>query len=131
MLIWNECIQITKDNFLVGVGVSKANEKLYKTYDENGLTGAYEKKLNAHNQFFQTIIGLGIVGFSILFYLTVGVVFHAVRSKNHILLFFGLLITLNFLVESMLQTSAGNVFYVFFLCFLLVKSKSELNEATI
>jgi len=131
MLIWNECIQITKENLLTGVGVSKANEKLYKTYEENGLTGAYEKKLNAHNQFFQSIIGLGIFGFGVLFYLTVGVVIHAIRVRNNLLLFFGILITLNFLVESMLQTSAGTVFFVFFLCFLIVTDKSKLTNETI
>lgn len=128
MLIWRECVELTKENFLTGVGVSRADEKLYKTYEENGLTGAYEKKLNAHNQFFQTIIGLGVVGFLVLFYLTVGVVLHAIRLKNNVLLFFGLLVTLNFLVESMLQTSAGNVFYVFFLCFLIITDKNILND---
>jgi len=130
ILIWKECAEIVRSNFLLGVGVSHANETLYKVYEEHGLTGAFEKKLNAHNQYFQTFIGLGVLGFLNLLILTVGVVFHAIRSKNNLLLFFGLLTTFNFLVESMLQTSAGNVFFGFFLCFLLIFNKDKLTNAT-
>lgn len=128
VLIWGECKEIIKNNMLVGVGVSNANETLYKSYQEHGLTGAFEKKFNAHNQFFQTFIGMGIAGFLVLLSLTLGLIAFAIKHKNYLLLFFSLLISVNFLVESMLQTSAGTVFYVFFLCFLLMFRKDKLAD---
>ncbi len=130
LLIWKECTELVKSNILLGVGVSHANETLYKIYEQHGITGALEKKLNAHNQFFQTFIGIGLFGFLNLLLMTIGVIIYAIRSKNNLLLFFGLLTTSNFLVESMLQTSAGNVFFGFFLCFLLVFNKDKLTHAS-
>lgn len=131
VLIWNECVEIIKSNFVTGVGVSNANESLYASYEANGLTGAFEKKLNAHNQYFQTFIGMGIFGFIVLLILTIGLAVYAVIKKNNLLLFFALLTSVNFLVESMLQTSAGTVFYVFFLCFLIVFEKDKLSNEVV
>jgi O-antigen ligase len=126
VLIWGECKELIKENFITGVGVANANDALYKAYETHGLTGAFEKKLNAHNQFYQSFIGMGVLGFFNLLLITVGVLVFGFREKNVLLSFFAVLITVNFLVESMLQTSAGNVFYVFFLCLLLVFRQKSL-----
>ncbi len=129
ILIWEQCVEIVKSNFLFGVTVGDANDNLYKAYEQNGLTGALDHKFNAHNQYFQTFIGLGIIGFLILLGLTVGQLIKAVIQRNILLVIFSILIVLNFVVESMLQTSAGNLFFVFFFClFNLGKVKNELQE---
>jgi O-antigen ligase len=130
VLIWKECTEIISNHMITGVGVSRTNDTLYKSYEEHGLTGAFGKKLNAHNQYFQTFIGLGVFGALNLFVLTIGLVIHGFRTKNNLLVFFGLLVSVNFLVESMLQTSAGNVFYVFFMCFLLMFHQNKLADET-
>jgi len=85
VLIWSECKKIVKENLLFGVGVSNVNETLYKKYEENGLTGALENKLNAHNQFFQTTIGMGIIGFINLAILTLGLIIYGIRKKNNMI----------------------------------------------
>jgi len=126
VLIWQEALTIIKHNFVFGTGVGDANDELYKAYANDGLTGAFEHKFNAHNQFFQTFIGMGILGFLALFYLTFGKLLSAFRSKNVLLLLFCLLIILNFVVESMLQTAAGVLFFVFFLSFLQLINETEL-----
>jgi O-antigen ligase len=131
VLIWNECKEIIKEKPLFGVGVSRANETLYKTYEKKGLTGALEHKLNAHDQFFQTAIGMGIIGLINLLVLVFGLIVYGIRKKNNLVLFFGLLITINFIVESMLQTSAGTVFFVFFMYFLIIFHKANINEETV
>jgi len=132
VLIWGECLELIKKNMLVGTGVSKTNQRLYEAYQEKGYTGALKNKLNAHNQYFQTFIGLGIIGFLVLILLTLGVVVKAYKEKSYPLFFFGILMVLNFFVESMLQTSTGTVFFVFFLCFFLVFNSNKLkNEQTL
>ena len=126
VLIWQEALTIIKHNFVLGTDVGDANDELYKAYANDGLTGAFEHKFNAHNQFFQTFIGMGILGFLALLYLTFGKLLLAFKSKNVLLLLFCLLIILNFLVESMLQTAAGVLFFVFFLSLLQLINETEL-----
>lgn len=130
VLIWQECLSIIKDHPLLGVGVGDANDALYSAYEKNGLTGALEHHFNAHNQYFQTLIGLGFLGFIFLFLLTFGLLLLAFRKRNFLLLIFATLIVLNFAVESMLQKSAGVLFFVFFYCLLNSVSEHELLIST-
>lgn len=131
ILVWKESIKIIKNNFWIGTSPADANEALYQSYQADGLTGAYSKKLNAHNQFFQTFIGTGIIGFILLLSITVFIIFYGLLKKEWLLTLFGVLITLNFLVESMLQAQAGFTFFVFFLCILLQYDLSKIsNKAT-
>ncbi|MBS1637637.1 MAG: O-antigen ligase family protein [Bacteroidetes bacterium] len=126
-LIWHESIAIIKENLWLGVGPGDANDVLYKVYEEKGMEGALRKHLNAHNQFLQTGIGLGLAGFILLLVMTVFTAILGVIRKNALLLLFSLLIILNFLVESMLQTQAGILFFVFFLCLLLTKEAATIH----
>jgi hypothetical protein len=130
ILIWKECADLIKGNFIFGVGGGDANDELIKRYQEHGLQGALEHNLNAHNQFFQTFIALGVFGFLILAILTFGTFVFGIIKKNLVLALFSLIIILNFLVESMLQTQAGNLFFVYFLCLLLRYDllKSDFSE---
>jgi O-antigen ligase len=128
MLIWKESAQILKDNFLLGVGTGDANDELHKHYEASGLTGALEHNLNTHNQFFQTGISMGLLGLIIIGLCTIGALVYGFIQKNLILTVFSIIIILNFLVESMLQTQAGNIFFVYFLCLLLKYNPQRLNE---
>ncbi len=128
-LIWEQSIEIIKQNILVGTTVGDTNDALYKTYQQNGLTGALEHSLNAHNQYLQTFIGLGIIGFLALCLLTFGQLIKSFLQKNFLLFIFSLLIIQNFLVESMLQAASGTLFFVFFYCiFNLITNKQLIDE---
>jgi hypothetical protein len=109
-----------------GVGVGDANDALYDAYQENGLTGAYEHKFNAHNQYLQTFIGLGLVGFLSLLSLTLLPLVRTALRKEFLPFIFFLLIVLNFFVESMLQTAAGVLFFGFFYCFFYLVNEKQL-----
>ncbi len=113
-LIWNASGQIISEDLLLGVAPGDVNDKLYKKYEELGYEGALKHKLNAHNEFVQTFIGLGIIGFVVLLlqFVLPGIVMF--KEKNILYLLFLTLLFVNFLVESMLQTQAGNIFYAFF-----------------
>ena len=50
--------------------------------------------------------------------------------KNIWALLFGILVIVNFLVESMLQTEAGNLFFVFFYCLIIAAKKTELSNVS-
>lgn len=117
VLIWGEAKKIIANNPVIGVSPGDANEALYTSYKENGLTGAYDKKLNAHSQYFQTGVGLGFVGLLSLLAMFLLPFF---QNPRKLLLLFILITAINFLTESMLQTMAGAIFFGYFyalLCF--------------
>ena len=118
ILIWKESVKLIEDNFVFGVTAGDANDKLVEAYEREGLEGALRKKLNAHNQFLQTFIGTGIIGFILLLIMTVGSVVYGFIKKNYLLSLFSILMIFNFLVESMLQAQAGFIFFAFFFCIL-------------
>ena len=118
ILIWKESIKLIKQNIWFGSTAGDANNKLIESYEKEGLTGALIKKLNAHNQFLQTFIGTGIIGFMLLLIMTLGSLIYGFIKKNYMLCLFSILIILNFLVESMLQAQAGFILFIFFFCIL-------------
>jgi len=128
ILIWKESFKIIKQHIWLGTSPADANQNLYNAYEENGLTGALAKRLNAHNQFLQTFIGTGIIGFLLLLLITLFLIVYSFIKKNYILMLFSILIFLNFTVESMLQAQAGFTFFVFFLCILLKYDLKEISK---
>lgn len=128
ILIWKESIKLIKNKFWFGTTAGDVNDKLIESYEKEGLTGALTKKLNAHNQFLQTFIATGFIGFVLLILMTVFLIVYSFIKKNYILMLFSILISLNFMVESMLQTQAGFTFFTFFLCLILKYNLKEVSE---
>jgi O-antigen ligase len=128
ILIWKESVKLIEQNVIFGTTAGDANDKLVEAYTREGLAGALRKKLNAHNQFLQTFIGTGIVGFTLLLLMTFGAVLYGFVKKNYLLVLFSLLCIFNFLVESMLQAQAGFIFFVFFFCFLVQYNLSKFSK---
>ena len=129
LLIWEQCLEIIRERPILGQGVGDANDLLYQRYELNGLSGALLHRLNAHNQYFQTAIGLGFVGLLLLVLLTFWQLIAAFIKRRVLLLVFALIISLNFLVESMLQTSAGVLYFTFFYCYLHLCDRDLLIAA--
>lgn len=112
--IWKNSIEVIKEHFLLGVGTGDVKDNLNQKYMESDSHEAFEKNLNAHNQFLQTFITLGIIGFLVLMLSIVLPGYYALKQHSFLYLIFIIIIALNFLVESMLETQAGVVFYSFF-----------------
>lgn len=128
ILIWKEAINIIKNNFVFGVTPGDENDVLCKAYRDNGLTGALNKQLNAHNQYLQTFIATGVIGFLLLCMMTFGALIYGFIRKNYLLVLFSCMAILNFMVESILQSQAGFVFFVFFFCILVRYNLSKLSS---
>ena len=129
LLIWQESVRLIRSEFVFGTGVGDVNDDLYKAYEANGLKGALEHRFNAHNQYLQTFMGMGLAGFVVLLLLTVGQLIKGLLKRHFLLFAFSLLVVLNFLVESMLQTAAGVLYFSFFYClFNLVTEPDLLSE---
>ncbi len=120
MLVWKAANQVISEHPLLGAGTGDAKDELMKEYENRGMTGAIEHKLNSHNEFYQVFVALGLVGFLLLLASLLLPMLFSLRKPDPIYFCFLLIVIFNFLPESMLETQAGVMFYAFFnamLCF--------------
>ena len=122
MVIWEASSACVAQHFFTGTGTGSANNVLMEHYQTHGMTIAFKEHLNAHNQYLQTFITLGIFGFigliSMLFY----PISQAISNRDLLYKGFLFIFILNIFVESMLDTQAGNLFFAFFNALLFMNS---------
>ncbi|MCB9224295.1 MAG: O-antigen ligase family protein [Crocinitomicaceae bacterium] len=111
--IWKEAVYLIKESPIIGYGPGDVTDALIDRYDKKGLTIALVRRLNAHNQFLQTTLSIGIVGLSILFAILLYPFF--LKKKNKWFAIGLVLITIAFFAtESVLETQAGVISFVLF-----------------
>ena len=126
LLIWSEARTLIVDHPLIGVGTGDAKDALMQSYQRRGMTGALEKSLNAHSTYYQAGIALGIPGMLWLIVFLGALLIRGWRKSFWLLSGFALLLAIHFLVESMLETQAGVMFFAFFAS-LLYPTDQELS----
>ncbi len=122
--VFKTALELIKENPL-GYGTGDVKDELMKKYAEDGINGALEEKLNSHNQYFETTIGLGIIGLAILLYIILYSLILGIRHKNFLIYLFIVLIAFNFFTESMLNRQDGVGFIVFSLTLLISTLKTN------
>lgn len=111
LAMWKSAIPLVKEHFIFGVGTGDVNRELQQTLAKDKIVRAVRDNLNAHNQFLQTQIALGFVGTILL----LGGLFYPlwVSVKNGKLFYplFLVILLINFLTESVLNTQAGVIYF--------------------
>ncbi len=123
ILVWKASGEIIKCNYLYGVGTGDIKDELDKMYLKMDMQGAFSEHLNAHNQYLQSAIGLGIIGIIVILLMFLLPFIFAIKEKNYLYAFFLVIVSLNLLVESMFETQAGVMFYAFFNTLFFIKGK--------
>jgi O-antigen ligase len=126
VLIWDAALGIIKRNFFTGVGTGDVKDALFAQYELNNFKNGKLMKLNAHNQYLQTFIALGLSGILILLAGFFWPLWFSVKKSYLIYVAFILIVAFNFLFESMLERQAGMMFYAFFNTFFFT-IKEELR----
>ncbi len=119
-IIWTNAIEIAKENFITGVGTGDTKDKLKWKYVENLQFNYYIRAYNAHNQYLQILIALGIFGLLIFIIGQIYGIYLSFQKKYFLYFLFILLIFINLLTESMLERQSGVSFFAIFnalLCF--------------
>ena len=111
---WECSFIIIKKSPFFGVGIGDVQDELQIQYKKNILNYSFKGRFNAHNQYFQTGLGLGIVGLLIFMGGFVLALILSYRQKNYVYLVFSILFYSCCLTESMLCMQQGVVFYAFF-----------------
>ncbi len=128
LLTWNASIQLIKEAPVFGYGIGDTNDVLIKKYEELNYFHNYKNRFNAHNQFLQTFLQTGIIGFGVLINIFVLLGMRMNRSRNELSVFLILFISLFF--ESMLVRFNGIVFFSIIIP-LLLKKRSILSSRII
>ncbi len=111
---WYSATELIKENFWFGTAPADAYDELMKKYINYNFITAKEKALNSHNQYLESFTGLGIIGFiSLLSILIAGFIF-AYKNKHYLMFYLLLILSINFLFESMLNRMAGVLFMMIF-----------------
>ena len=126
LLIWDAARTIIKQNLLIGVGTGDVKDALFAQYNLNNFKSGSSLKLNAHNQYLQTFIALGLPGIVLLLAGFLWPFWLSVKKSYLIYAAFILIVSFNLLFESMLERQAGMMFYTFFNAFLFT-IKEELR----
>jgi O-antigen ligase len=128
-LIWHCAVLVIQQNPLFGSGTGDAQDVLHECYLQNDygpLTYLPDLKYNAHSQYLQSFIDLGLPGL-LIFLLMLFIPFvQSIKRRDYLLLWFIGLFSLACITESMLELKQGIAFFAFFQC-LLIQRQTQRN----
>ena len=122
--IWESAIDVIKNNMLFGVGIGDYQLELDRQYYLNSFDHGINDRLNTHNQFLQTFVTSGLIGFLSLIIIFVVLMHDAVKNKNELILYFVIDIGVLMLFDSVLVRQHGILFFTFFTT-ILIKYKHK------
>ncbi len=96
-----------------------AGQKELAHKDENN-----EIRYNPHNQFLQTGLEVGLLGIFTFLFVLISSIRKGFKTSNWLLILVVSCLIFNCLFESILQRQTGIVFFTFWICLLLIHSKS-------
>jgi len=118
--IWGSALFVAEKEFVWGVGEQKGEKLLLEQYEARNLKVPVEQKYHAHNQFLQTLVQYGVIGFLALIMVFMYPLFHASIYKKYLGLFWCLLFILTSLTESVFARQWGVFSYAFFASLVLI-----------
>ena len=127
ILVWRSSKEIISKNFFFGVGTGDIKDELKKQNLESGYTGVANLNMNAHNQFLNTHVALGIFGSLSLLFAFITTFYNGIRKRIIVLPLVVLILFLSLLTESFFETQAGIVPGAFLLCLIGSYQKSEVE----
>ena len=124
---WQASKNVMEEHILLGHGTGDVWDVLSNEYKKQGYNGALLKEVNAHNEFYQTGLAIGLVGIIYLILMLAALVFVAVRKRHFPLLLWTLITAIAFFFESYFSTQDGVIYTSLFL-FFVVFLKNDRHE---
>ncbi len=109
---WKNALETYAKHPLLGTGAGDMMDELAATYRKNDFQIALQHRFNPHNQYLQTLMTYGPMGFILLVGFYVSLAFSAIRKRSFALLFLLGCFTLSMITESMLERQAGIFFCI-------------------
>jgi len=127
--IWTGAWEAAKENIPFGVGTGDAKDMLKNKYKDKSLKYFYNREYNAHNQYLQILLTLGIPGMVVFVSALLYAFFISNKKRYFLYVVFLIIFGLNILTESMLERQAGVVFYAVFNALLCLIAFVPLPES--
>lgn len=129
LAVWKESFSLIKERPIVGYGVGDVSDVLTEKYKEKGFYELANKHLNSHNQYIQILLGSGIVGLLYFMFILLYPL-NKIKDLATYLLFilFILLMFVNMLTESMLETQSGIIFFSFYISLFYCVINNKLDK---
>ncbi len=109
-------LAIIRENPILGVGTGDYLNALLSKYDEFNFIAGKKERFNAHNQYLEDYIKVGILGFLAVIFLIFTILKQANKNKSF-MLYCAFAVSFMFLFESFLDRHHGTVFIAFFIPF--------------
>lgn len=116
LIQWESAIEANK-NYIFGNGIGDTNKNIIDSNYKNNLLKSAELKYNAHNQYIQSYVGMGVIGLIIVLLILYSSFIPT--SKNILNLTakaFVIYLSFVFMTESYLERHHGIMFISFILC---------------
>lgn len=115
--IWRVIPEVVAQKLLLGHGTGDTHEVLNAVYLKHNNVYAAENNYNAHNQYLETAVALGIVGLLVLLMLLLYPLYFYWKSESFFVPFaFISILMANLMVESMASRIVGVMFFALFYC---------------
>ncbi len=112
--LWTVAVEKIKDKPFLGYGTGASNDALLEGYRERQLNRYADNRFNAHNQFLQTLLDVGFIGFFFLIFLFVVGYVRAFMFHNSLMIMLLTVFFIVFLFESAMNRFMGIFPFVFF-----------------
>jgi O-antigen ligase len=130
-LSWDLALEKWGENPVLGTGTGDYWNETRQQIEQNDLVFVFGGYKNAHNQYLQTSVTLGIVGLAALLMWIFIPVFSATYCRSFLYMLLFWLVLFNLIPESMLETQAGVLFIAFFYsCIFVCKEEAKKRPAT-
>lgn len=125
--IWESAVELIIEKPMFGYGTGDVKDNLMKKYEEHAVKSAFDKKLNAHNQFLQMGIALGLIGMLYFIYIFSQNIYFNFHHQNWTAFWFIIVLIIYAIPESILENQAGSIFFGLF--FALLNQQSQIPSA--
>ncbi len=128
-LTFNAIKNNTFGEFLFGVGNGDTEDNIIEAGNRQKVAFiAKHNRYDAHNQYLETLLGTGILGFCLLLMFLYLHFKEAIKQKNWLYLNVMLLLSLYFLTEAVLSVQQGVAIFGIFPCLFQITQKEENNN---
>lgn len=111
---WNAAWSVFSENVFFGVGTGGTKAALHERYSVLGIEEAAERNYNAHNQYLETAVMLGLMGLLCLSGCLAFGFYKSFASRDWVYFFMLFIFCICLFTESMLERQRGIVFFSFF-----------------
>jgi O-antigen ligase len=125
--IWKSALSVVKEHPVWGVGTGDVRDELQKQYESKGMAISAQYRHNAHDQYLETWLGVGVFGLMALLAMFIAPLWVGIKRRDWLLVGFICLCSVSFMFESMLNSVMGVGFFAIFYTMLVSRIGFESN----